>query len=68
MRNKIVIALGIVYVFLAGFFVLWALELGTLFAPTAGQREDFYLARGEAMLSTAVAFLGIGLLFILSCR
>ena len=61
MRRPIATIIALSCGLLAVFFLLWGIQLGMLYAPTAGARESDYLARAETYLVVSVAFLAVGI-------
>jgi hypothetical protein len=59
MRNWIVRAVGFLFGVAAVFFLLWSIQLGMLFAPTAGMDEARYVTRAETYFAIAVLLLGL---------
>jgi hypothetical protein len=62
MKRPVATAVAMVCILVAVFFLLWGIQLGMLFAPTAGKQESYYLARADRYVVLAIAFLVLGIL------
>jgi hypothetical protein len=60
------IALGVVYIGLALYFLTWAFQSASFSVPLHAPADAIMMARAEQFFSAFVAFLGIGLVFLLA--